>query len=81
LNDRYYIEVTCQQKSHHEARVCGDVFLSRRIKEEGRIIAVLSDGIGHGIKANLLATLASTLALKPLSSWLGSSWTPFRSIV
>lgn len=64
MNDKYFIEVTCQQKSHHEARVCGDVFLSRRIKEEGRIIAVLSDGIGHGIKANLLATLASTLALK-----------------
>jgi hypothetical protein len=64
MNDRYYIEVSCQQKNHHEARVCGDVFLSKRIKEEGRIIAVLSDGIGHGIKANLLATLASTLALK-----------------
>ena len=64
MNDRYYIEVSCHQKPHHEARVCGDVFLSRRIKEEGRIIAVLSDGIGHGIKANLLATLASTLALK-----------------
>jgi hypothetical protein len=64
MNDRYYIEVSCQQKCHHEARVCGDVFLSKRIKEEGRIIAVLSDGIGHGIKANILATLASTLALK-----------------
>lgn len=64
MNDRYYIEVSCQQKSHYEARVCGDVFLSSRIKEEGRIIAVLADGIGHGIKANLLATLASTLALK-----------------
>jgi hypothetical protein len=64
LNDKYFIEVTCQQKPHHEARVCGDVFLSKRIKEEGRIIAVLADGIGHGIKANLLATLASTLALK-----------------
>lgn len=64
MNDKYYIEVNCQQKNHHEARVCGDVFLSRRIKEEGRVIAVLSDGIGHGIKANILATLASTLALK-----------------
>ena len=64
MNDRYYIEVNCHQKNHHEARVCGDVFLSRRIKEEGRIIAVLADGIGHGIKANILATLASTLALK-----------------
>jgi hypothetical protein len=64
LNDKYFIEVSCAQKSHHEARVCGDVFLSRKIREEGRIIAVLADGMGHGIKANLLASLASTLALK-----------------
>jgi len=64
VNEQYYIEVNCQQKSHHEARVCGDVFLSRRIKEEGRIIAVLSDGMGHGIKANMLASLTSTMALE-----------------
>ena len=63
MDEKYYIEVNCQQKSHFEARVCGDVFLSKRIKEEGRIIAVLSDGMGHGIKANILATLTSTLAL------------------
>lgn len=63
MNENFFIEVTCQQVSHHEARVCGDVFLSRRIKEEGRILAVLSDGMGHGIKATILATLTSTLAL------------------
>ena len=63
MEDKFYIEVNCQQKCHGDARVCGDVFLSKRIKEEGRIIVVLSDGMGHGIKANILATLASTLAL------------------
>jgi hypothetical protein len=59
----FYIEVNCLQKNHSEERVCGDVFLSRRIKEEGRLIIILSDGIGHGIKANLLATLTATLAV------------------
>jgi hypothetical protein len=63
LNEKFYIEVTCQQKCHAEARVCGDVFISRRIKEEGRIIVVLSDGMGHGIKANLLGTLTATMAV------------------
>ncbi|MEI6455434.1 MAG: SpoIIE family protein phosphatase [bacterium] len=63
MEEKFYIEVHCQQKNHGEARVCGDVFISRRIKEEGRIIVVLSDGMGHGIKANILATLASTLAV------------------
>lgn len=33
------------------------------MKEENRIIAVLSDGMGHGVKANMLATLTSTMAL------------------
>ncbi len=59
----FYIEVNCQQKNHSDERVCGDVFMSRRIKEEGRLIVVLTDGIGHGIKANLLATLTATLAV------------------
>ncbi len=63
MDDRFYIEVTCQQKNHGDERVCGDVFISRRIKEEGRIIMVLSDGMGHGIKANILATLTATLAV------------------
>ncbi|HON18662.1 MAG TPA: SpoIIE family protein phosphatase, partial [Salinivirgaceae bacterium] len=43
-------------------RICGDVFISKRIKEEGRVIAVLSDGMGHGVKANMLAILTATLA-------------------
>jgi hypothetical protein len=62
LDEKFYIEINCQQKNHSDERVCGDVFLSKKIKEEGRIIIVLSDGLGHGIKANLLAILTSSLA-------------------
>jgi hypothetical protein len=62
VDDKFYIEINCQQRNHRDERVCGDVFLSSRIREEGRIVLVLSDGIGHGIKANLLATLTATLA-------------------
>ncbi|MDD4597335.1 MAG: SpoIIE family protein phosphatase [Lentimicrobiaceae bacterium] len=63
MNDRFYIEVNAELRNHHESRICGDVFLSRRIKEENRIIVVLSDGMGHGVKANMLATLTATMAL------------------
>ena len=63
MDEKFFIEINCQQKSHGDARVCGDVFLSRRIKEEGRIIVTLSDGMGHGIKANILGTLTATLAV------------------
>jgi hypothetical protein len=63
LDKSFYIEVNSQQKNHDGERICGDVFLNRFIKEENRVIAVLSDGMGHGVKANILATLTATMAL------------------
>ncbi len=63
MSKEFHIEADCQQRSHHGEKICGDVFLSKRIREEGRIIAVLSDGMGHGVKANILATLSSVMAL------------------
>ncbi|MBN2862632.1 MAG: SpoIIE family protein phosphatase, partial [Bacteroidales bacterium] len=59
----FYIEVNSQQRNHDGERICGDVFLNRYVKEEDRVITVLSDGMGHGVKANILATLTSTMAL------------------
>ncbi|MEJ5303573.1 MAG: SpoIIE family protein phosphatase [Bacteroidales bacterium] len=63
MENKFYIEVSCQQINHDGERICGDVFLSRRIREEGRTLAVLSDGMGHGVKANILATLTATMAI------------------
>jgi hypothetical protein len=63
MTNNFYIEVNCHQKSHEGERISGDVFLSKRIPEENRVIAILSDGMGHGVKANVLATLTSSLAL------------------
>ena len=63
MSKDFYIEVNSQQRNHDEERICGDVFLYRYIREEERVIAVLSDGMGHGVKANILATLTATMAL------------------
>ena len=62
-NTEFYIEVNSQQRNHDGERICGDVVLNRYLKEENRVIVVLSDGMGHGVKANILATLTSTMAL------------------
>ncbi|MBI9057277.1 MAG: SpoIIE family protein phosphatase [Labilibaculum sp.] len=59
----YYIEVECQQKNFDGQAICGDVFMSRKIKEEGRTILVLSDGLGSGVKANVLGTLTASMIL------------------
>ena len=63
MDERFFIEVDCQQKNHDGERICGDVFLTGRVKEENRIVMVLSDGMGHGVKASVLATLTATMAL------------------
>lgn len=63
MDTDFFIEVHCQQRNHDGERICGDVFLKKRIKEENRTIVVLSDGMGHGVKANLLAILTATMAL------------------
>nr|WP_321451683.1 SpoIIE family protein phosphatase [uncultured Carboxylicivirga sp.] len=62
-DNKFYIDIECRQNNHVGELICGDVFLSKRIKEEGRTIAVLSDGMGSGVKANVLATLTASMAL------------------
>lgn len=61
---RNYIEVDWAHAAKSGQLVSGDVFLCRKVKEEDRAVAVLSDGLGSGIKANVLATLTATMALK-----------------
>ncbi len=63
MNRNFFIEVNSQQRNFDGERISGDVFLYRYIKEEDRVVAVLSDGMGHGVKANILATLTATMAI------------------
>jgi hypothetical protein len=60
---KYHAEIGYFQINHDGEKICGDVFLSRRIPEENRVLCVLSDGMGHGVRANVLATLSATIAL------------------
>jgi hypothetical protein len=69
-NSRGFIEVDCRQTAKHGQYVSGDVFLCQKIKEEDRVIAVLSDGLGSGIKASVLANLTASMALKYTSSFM-----------
>lgn len=64
MNKIPFVEVGSESKSKYNQRVIGDTFLSQRIKEESRTVAVLSDGLGSGIKASVLSTLTASMALK-----------------
>ena len=59
-----FIDVDSSQRAKAGQVVSGDVFLSRRIKPEGHIISILSDGLGSGVKASVLANLTATMALR-----------------
>jgi len=61
--DNIFIEIGFSFRNHHESLICGDTFLYKKFKEENRYIIVLSDGMGHGVKANVLSALTATMAL------------------
>lgn len=46
-----------------DERICGDVFLYRHTNSGTRSIVVLSDGMGHGVKANVLSTLTASMII------------------
>ena len=59
-----FVEIECSQKIKTGQSVCGDDFQSIRLDDEARTLAVLSDGLGSGIKAALLSKMTTTMALK-----------------
>ena len=59
-----FLEVEFSQKNKTGQLVCGDCFMSQKLREEGRVISVLSDGLGSGIKASVLSTMTATMAIR-----------------
>lgn len=59
-----FIDADFHRQHKHGQFLPGDVWLSRRLVAEDRVVSVLADGLGSGVKANVLATLTATMALK-----------------
>lgn len=59
-----FIDIACSQKKKYNQNAYGDFFSSNRFPNMNRVVAVLSDGLGSGIKANILACMTSTMLLK-----------------
>ncbi|HPE88544.1 MAG TPA: PP2C family protein-serine/threonine phosphatase [Spirochaetia bacterium] len=58
-----FLELSHHQVSKRGQSAPGDAFQSIKC-DDGRVIAVLSDGLGSGIKAGVLATLTATMAAR-----------------
>lgn len=63
-----FIDIACAQKKKYNQNAYGDFFTSGRFPNLNRVVAVLSDGLGSGIKANILACMTSTMLLKFLEN-------------
>ncbi|MDR1941341.1 MAG: SpoIIE family protein phosphatase [Endomicrobium sp.] len=57
-----FIDIDCARQKKYSQNAYGDYFASKRAP--GRVIAVLSDGLGSGIKANILSCMTATMLLK-----------------
>lgn len=61
-----HIEVELKQHSRYEGAPCGDYFIAK--KTEAHTTLILCDGKGHGIKANVAATMYANFLMKLLES-------------
>ena len=59
-----FIDIDCSQVKKFGQNAFGDYFVSKRADNQERVLAVLSDGLGSGIKANILSCMTSTMLLR-----------------
>ncbi|MBQ0018441.1 MAG: SpoIIE family protein phosphatase [Clostridiales bacterium] len=58
------IDIDYSQIYKHGQKIGGDVFLLSRNDDKTRIVATLSDGLGSGVKANVLASMTAHMGHK-----------------
>ncbi|MDO5567522.1 MAG: serine/threonine protein phosphatase, partial [Planctomycetia bacterium] len=68
MNDDVYIEMEYKQYTKYGQAACGDDIQLQTLENENRSLAVLSDGLGSGVKANILANMTTTMAIRFLRS-------------
>ena len=68
MKEELFIEIGSAYTNKAGQDICGDTIHFKKIEDEMRTITVLSDGLGSGVKANILANMTSHMALKFVES-------------
>lgn len=64
MTEPLFIEIDHAQCRKTGENICGDAFCSLKLADEMRYISVLSDGLGSGVKANILASMTAHMAMR-----------------
>ncbi len=67
-SDDLFIEIDSAQIYKHGEAIGGDNFSSKKFKNGERIVSVLSDGLGSGVKANILSNMTVQMGLRFIGS-------------
>lgn len=68
MANKLFVEMEYKQLTKTGQAACGDNVQLQSFPDENRSIAVLSDGLGSGVKASVLANMTTTMALRFLQS-------------
>ena len=68
MADDLFIEMEASQFTKTGQAACGDDVRFETIERENRHLVALSDGLGSGVKAHVLATMTTSMAVKFLAS-------------
>ncbi|MBO7299758.1 MAG: SpoIIE family protein phosphatase [Kiritimatiellae bacterium] len=68
MGSQLFVEMESFQLTKTGQAACGDDIQYKVLKDENRYLAVLSDGLGSGVKAHVLANMTTTMALRYLQS-------------
>ncbi len=68
MSDSLFIEIGSAQQQKYGEDCFGDTIYSKKIPDERRIISILSDGLGSGVKANILSSMTTRMAMKFVES-------------
>ncbi len=67
---KLFIDLDHRQERKAGQAVCGDRFVSKRLPDGKGLVLALSDGLGSGVKANILSTMTAVMASKFAESGL-----------